>query len=314
MILHDWLPDFDPRRAKGHLCLIGGGSAPQQSAGSPQSAIADQTRSNVNTGVANAWLGNTNQITPYGNLTYTQTGSHMVGDQSVPSFTATQTLSPEQQKIYTGTTNLQDQAINQIAPGVLNNVQRSVSNPLSYDGTAPLPTDQTQLRNDAYSALTARSNQDLDRQQRMQGTQLANQGIAPGSQAYNDAFVPLDRARVDASNQATINAGNIAGQNLSQAESLRGAQIADITNLRNSPLQDYATLQGFGGGVTNPTYAQPTQASIAPTDVLGAYNAADQFNIQRYNTQQNQQNALLGGIFGLGGSILGGGARGFASR
>ena len=69
----------------------GGGSAP--AAPNPSQVSADQTKSNVSTAIANATLGNTNQITPYGNLTYAQTGGQQVGENWVPSYTATQTLS-----------------------------------------------------------------------------------------------------------------------------------------------------------------------------------------------------------------------------
>ncbi len=286
-----------------------GGGAQAPTPPNPQQVSADQTRSNVNTAIANAILGNTNQRTPYGSLTYTQNGGQDVGGNWVPSWEATQTLSPEQQKIYDSQTQLQIQALGQIAPQLLNRVQSTVGTPLSYAGASALPTDQTQLRNDAYNALTARSTEDLNRQQTQQATQLANQGIGAGTEAYNAAMLPIERARTDASNQATINAGNVAGQNLSQAESLRGSQIADITNLRNSPLQDYSALLGLGGGVTPAQYAPASAGQVAPTDVNG--NAWNAYNgqIQQYNTQQGQSNALMGGLFGLGGSALGAAAR-----
>lgn len=282
----------------------GGGSAPATP--DPGKVSQQQTQSNVQTAVANAALGNTNQVTPYGSLNYKQTGGQDVNGNWVPSYTATQTLSPEQQKIYDSTTALQTQALGQIAPPLLDRVQDTVSKPLDYSSASPLPTDQTALRGQAYDALTARSTEDLNRQTEQQKTQLANQGISAGTEAYDNALRPLERARVDASNQATINAGTIAGQNLNQAESLRGSQIADITNLRNSPLQDYSTLLGQAGGVTPATYAPASAGQVAPTDVSG--NAWNAYNgqMQQYQTQQGQSNALMGGLFGLGGSILGG--------
>ncbi len=285
------------------------GSSSAPAAPNPAQVSQQQTQSNVNTAIANATLGNTNQITPYGNLTYEKTGSQDVGGNAVPSYTATQTLSPEQQSIYNSQTALQNQALGQIAPPLLNRVQSTVSTPLDYSSASALPTDQTQLRNDAYSALTARSNQDLDRQTAQQQTQLANQGIGAGSEAYNNALQPLERARVDASNQATVNAGNVAGQNLSQAESLRGAQIGDITNLRNSPLQDYSALLGLGGGVQQAQYAPASAGQIAPTDVSSNYYNSYNGQLQQYQTQAGQQNALFGGLFGLGGSALGAAAK-----
>jgi hypothetical protein len=71
----------------------------------PQDTSAAQTGTNVSTAVANAMMGNVNQVTPYGTLNYDQTGTYDFTDPytnetyNIPTFTATQTLSPEQQII-----------------------------------------------------------------------------------------------------------------------------------------------------------------------------------------------------------------------
>jgi hypothetical protein len=266
---------------------MGGGSAPTPP--NPAQVSADQTKSNVGTAIANATLGNTNQVTPYGNLTYSQNPGQgtWVDGNYVPSYTATQTLSPQQQQIYDKSTGLQIQALG-LGPQALNNVGNSLNTPLS---------DPTQLRNDAYNALTARANQSLDLQQKQQQTQLANQGISAGSEAYDNALRPLQQERTDIANQGVINAGNVASQNLSQQQTIH-----------NQPLQDYSTLLGFGGGVTQPTYAPSSAGQVAPTDVAGNYYNSYNGQLQQYQTQQGQSNALLGGLFGLGGSALGAGA------
>ncbi len=282
---------------------MGGGGAPTPP--DPNVVSANQTKSNLQTGVANAWLGNTNQITPYGNLTYEQTGTHNVGGMDVPTFTARQTLSPEQQKIYNQTTGLQSGALD-TAKNVLGQVNGAVNTPLNFDNAPKLPGDQTQLRNDAYNALTARSNVDLGRSEEAQKTQLANQGIAAGSEAYSRALDPINRARVDASNQATINAGNIAGQNLSQAQTLRNQSINETQSIRNQPLADYQALIGLGGGVQQPNYAPGTQANIANTDVTSPVYNSYNGQLQQYQQQLGQSNAAMGGLFGLAGAGLGG--------
>ena len=72
-----------------------------------------QTGSNIGSAVAQANLNNVNQVTPYGSLTYGQTGTSTYTDPttgqtySIPQFTATQTLSPEQRALYD--TNVQTQ-------------------------------------------------------------------------------------------------------------------------------------------------------------------------------------------------------------
>lgn len=280
----------------------GGGSAPQPQ--KPEITAQAQTASNVNTAIANATLGNTNQITPQGTLTYEQTGSRNVGGQNVPQYTATQTLSPEQQAIYDKTTGLQNSGLN-AAKGVFQQLNNATQNPLNFNGIAGLPTDSTALRNKAYDALTARSTTDLNRSRDAQQTQLANQGIAAGSEAWKRAMEGQDRALVDASNQATIQAGNVAQQDLSQAQTIRNQGINEAQTLRNQPFQEYAQLLGLGGNIQSPTYAPPSQGTVVPTDVAGINSAYDAARMQQYQVQQGQQNALMGGLFGLGGSALG---------
>ena len=73
---------------------------------SPQATATAQTNTNVSTAVANAYLGHVNQVTPTGNLDYNQTGSYGWTDPSsgygtynIPTFTATQTQTPQGQAI-----------------------------------------------------------------------------------------------------------------------------------------------------------------------------------------------------------------------
>lgn len=79
------------------------GKAPK--APDPKETAAAQTGTNVSTAVANANLGNVNQRTPYGNLDYSESGSYDWIDPTsgakytLPKFTATTTLAPEQQAI-----------------------------------------------------------------------------------------------------------------------------------------------------------------------------------------------------------------------
>ena len=282
----------------------GGGSQQQAPQFNSQQTAQQQAQANVDTGVANAYLGNTNQITPYGTLTYQQIGSQDVGGHTVPQFQATTTLSPDQQQIYNNQTALQKQALGQIAPPLLNQVQKTVSTPLDFSNLPAMPGDQTQAKNDAYNALMSRQLGSIGLAQQQQATQLANQGIAPGSQAWDNAMKPFAYALNDATNQATINAGNIAGQNIQQAQTLRNQGIQEAQTLRNQPLQDYSTLLGFGGSVQNPSWAPATQASIPATDVTSPAIAAYQGQVNAYNQNLQQNNAMMGGLFGLGGSAL----------
>lgn len=72
---------------------------------SPTATGAAQTAVNIGSAIAQQNLNNVNQVTPDGNLTYSQTGSYEYVDplngktHDIPTYTATQTLSDEQQAI-----------------------------------------------------------------------------------------------------------------------------------------------------------------------------------------------------------------------
>lgn len=71
----------------------------------PQKTASAQTSSNIGTAVANGYLGNINQITPHGSLTYSQTGTNAWTDPNsgktydLPQITAEQTFTPKGQRI-----------------------------------------------------------------------------------------------------------------------------------------------------------------------------------------------------------------------
>jgi len=82
---------------------MGKPSAPQPP--NPITTAAAQTSTNVQSAVANAFLNNVNQNTPYGSLMYNQSGSYGWTDPTtgqtynIPTFTATQTMTPQGQAI-----------------------------------------------------------------------------------------------------------------------------------------------------------------------------------------------------------------------
>ncbi|RVA00649.1 tail fiber domain-containing protein, partial [Mesorhizobium sp. M7A.F.Ca.CA.002.05.1.1] len=71
----------------------------------PKETSAASTATNVGTAIANANLGNVNQVTPDGSLNYSQTGTYKWNDPytgksyDIPTYTATQTLSGTGQAI-----------------------------------------------------------------------------------------------------------------------------------------------------------------------------------------------------------------------
>lgn len=266
----------------------GGGSAPQFNASQVSN---QQTNSNINTAAANSYLNAINQYTPYGNLIWKQTNTRQMGDgtASIPEWQVTTELSPNQQGLLTQQEGLQSRGLN-LAGDVLGRVQKAVN--------TDLPGDQTAFRDQAYDALTARGQQQIDRGRNSARTLLANQGVQPGSEAWKREMQTFGEQTNDLSNQAFLQAGNLADQELGRA-----------LTIRNQPLADYQALLGLSSGVAQPSFQNTQQQPIANTDVTTPAMQAYQGQMNAYNQQVGQQNALMGGLFGLGGSVLGGLAR-----
>jgi hypothetical protein len=142
---------------------------------------------------------------------------------------------------------------------------------------------------------------------------LADQGLTPGSQGagYQNTQFGLDKA--NAYNQAMLSA--------------QGQAVQDITAQYNSPINMLNALRS-GQQVQQPGVGQTAQtansnvgaapyASVAQGNyAIGSqnFNAAQQLQQSQYQAQQQQQNQLLGGLFGLGGSLITGGLGAISDR
>jgi len=140
------------------------------------------------------------------------------------------------------------------------------------------------------SPQIARENQSSD-------AQLANQGIAPGTEAYNNAKTLLGQNQNDRLTSATtqgINTGLAANQQGFNQAAYNQMQPINVINALRT-----------GSQVTNPSYANvPQQANVAGPDLLGATNAQYTNQLNSTNAQNAQSGNFLGGLMNLGGSIF----------
>lgn len=252
----------------------------------PKETSAASTSTNLGTAIANAMMGNVNQITTDGNLTYDQTGSYTWNDPytgksyDVPKFTATQTLSENQQAIKSQTDaaqlNLAGLANDQ--SGFLKNY---MSQPFSYS-----PGEHENWAMGLYDKLSGDKIAQDDEALR---SRLAAQGIKAGSDAYNREMEAFRTATGNARNQYLLDSYK-TGFSSAQAQ-------------RNQPINEITALLS-GSQVSNPNFVNANQPTIPTTDVAGLINE----NYNQKLGQWQQQNALtqniLGGLFGLGGAMI----------
>ncbi|WP_455918759.1 tail fiber domain-containing protein [Ensifer canadensis] len=308
----------------------------------PKATASAQTSTNIGTAVANNLMGNVNQVTPDGNLTYTYTSKKWtdpldgkVYDLQVP--TATQTLSANQQAIkgQTDKSELNLATLAATQSGKLNdllgrpvdtskapaagdpskiglpqytnyvsgpNLQTSLGNTGNITKTYDTDFDTTKYEN----ALMSRINPQLEQDRSALETRLANQGLQPGSEAYNRAFDQANRQVNDARFGAILNAGQeqsrLAGLARDQATFQNSAQGQQFDQaLASAGFGNSAKQQGFQNQntTTSANNALKDQTFNAEQAQLAAQNAARaQYLNETYaarNQPINEISSLLSG-------------------
>lgn len=352
----------------------------------PKETAAAQTSTNIGTAIANGYLGNVNQVTPDGSLTYAQSGTNKWTDPmsgavyDLPTWTATQTLSPAQQAIKTESdaaelnlgklANTQSGRLNSIladpmslsgAPAAgkssslvapsysqfgagpqlqtsvgntgsiqnqiagAGNIQTAVGNSGNISNSIASGGDITKSYGTEYGAnvqqvqdaLMSRMQPGLDQNRSSLEQKLANQGLQPGSAAYDRALDTATRQENDARYGAILNAGQeqsrIAGlaqqqaafQNSAQAQqysqNANDAQFGNSAqqqqyaqNANNMQMGNAAQQQQFGQNQSqlqaNNSAQQQSYTQAANNTQLA--NSANQQMYQNQNTATGANNAL----------------------
>lgn len=252
----------------------------------PKQTSAASTSTNVGTAIANANLGNVNQVTPDGKLTYAQSGTFKWNDPytgksyDIPQYTATQELSQSGQAIK----NEQDAASLNLATLAKNQSGR-------LDDLLSKPVD---LSNDATEARLMelgmkRLQPQLDQRRQAYETDLINRGIRPGSQNYDQAQANLYQGENDAFNELLLKG--------------RGQAVQEVLTQRNQPINEITALMS-GGQVSQPNFINANMPTIPTTDVAGLINTNYDQKMNAYNQQMAQRQNLFGGLFGLGAALI----------
>lgn len=264
----------------------------------PAATARAQAAANRETAITQFGLNAVNQVTPYGNLTYTQTGTW---EDGTPRFTATQTLSPAEQEALDLSNRAQSlygtAAVNQLGA-----VQERLSQPFEFD---PGAYGDTAMGRDAVErALMERLQPQLDRDRAAMETRLANQGIMLGSEAYRNAMGNYEQQVAD-QRLAIVGA---AGQEENRMAALRQQRLQEQLALRSQPINE-ATGLLTGQMVGSPQFTNTPQTNVAPTDYLGAVQMQQAAQQAAFNQRSQNYQSQLSGLYGLGSAALGGWAR-----
>lgn len=276
----------------------------------PIATGAAQTGTNVSTAIANQIGAMVNQNTPYGSLTYDQTGTYTFTDPNsgrtyeLPRFTANQTLTPQGQVIQNNTVQAQ-QNMSQLAAtqtGRLNQLMGQGLTTQGLPGRGTVPTLGTmgaagnlqgQIANaggitrdyqvgdtSRYErALMDRMAPSLEQSRAARTNELRQQGITPGSAAFDRAMAQVGQQENDARYGAILN----AGQEQSRIAGLNAQRAAFQNAAQGQQFQQNAAQLGAANAAMQGNFNNRAQQ-------LGFNNAAE---TQQYQLQQQaRQNAL----------------------
>lgn len=271
-------------------------------------AIA-QGAANADTARTAAKLSNPNYYTPYGTQTVTYNGD-------IP--TVTQTLTPEAQKA------LDEQQRGQYGLAKLGNLgvqnaQNVLNTPFSFGGqvqtglnTSNIAQMPVNAGTTGQQAIMSRLEPSLQRNRVSTETQLVNQGLRPGTEAYDNAIKLLGQQENDQRTQAVMQgigldtSANAQGYN----QALQSGQFANTANQqalaqaltqRQTPLNEINALMS-GSQIQNPQFGAYQGQNIAPPPIFNANLAKGAADLNIYNTQTGTSNANRAGLYSLLGS------------
>jgi hypothetical protein len=262
---------------------------------------ANQTAANNLAAARAATAANrVNQTTAYGGINYTQNGTDSYGN---PMWAATQTVAPELQNAVTNSQNaVSGYNYNPFSANV-NSLQTSVD---------PSVTGQQGWDN-ATNAILQRLNPTIAHQNEMSDQDLANKGIMPGSEAYNNAIRLRQQGQNDLLTNASLAGSQVQNQMYNQA--LGNANLNNSANAQSYGQQANAyginsttpfTQAASVKSLATPNYVNPaSQTTTAGADITGAMGLTNQSQQANANAQNAQSNAMMSGLFSLAGAGIG---------
>jgi hypothetical protein len=276
-------------------------------------AAVAQGEANVEAARLGSKLSNPNMYTPYG----TQLISYD-GDQP----TIRQTLTPDAQKTLEEQQKVQYQLASLSGKGatLASNV---LDKPFSFGGpdvqtsldlsnVAKMPVNAGMT---GQEAIMSRLEPSLARQRTSTETQLINQGLRPGTEAYDNAINLLGQQETDARTQAVLQGINLDiganqqgfGQQLEAGKFGNTAQqqaLAQAIQGRQMPLNEITALMS-GSQIQNPQFGAYSGSTVQAAPIFAGTQAQGQYDMTKYAQDVSQANAATAGLYSLGGAALG---------
>lgn len=287
-----------------------GGSAPPPP--DYAGAAREQGEANRRAAIESAYLSNPNMITPTGTRKVTYSRDPVSGNL-MP--TITDELTPAAQKAFEAQQRV-DLALSNLGERSVGRVEDVMGRGFQYGG----PDIQTSLNlgnapqmpinagTTAQQAIMQRLQPQIEQNRASMQQNLANQGITPGSEAWNRAMTEQKQGESDLYSQAALQGINADMAARSQAvnEAIQSGQFANTAaeqdyarklGLYNLPLNQVAALMS-GAQIQMPQFQGYTGQNIEAAPLFQGVQAQDQANMSRYNAKVAQANATTNAIVG----------------
>jgi hypothetical protein len=237
---------------------------------------------NRETAITQFGLNAVNQRDPYGSLQFNQIGTWADG---TPRFEAVQSLAPEEQRALDLSRQAQE-IYGQSGVQQLQAVRERLATPLNLNNEA--------VEGRLMELGSRRLNPVLAERRNAMDTRLRQQGLMPGTQAYDVAMRGISEAENDAFNQLLLQG--------------RGQAINEILTERASPLNEASALL-TGQQVQAPSFVNTPQTSVAPTDYMQAVGLQQAALNNAFNARNQAYQTQLSGMYQLGSAAIGAGGR-----
>lgn len=293
----------------------GGGSAPPPP--DPNVVAQAQTQSNTQTAAYNKALNLNNYSNPFGSQTSTQTGTDPA--TGAPIYQTTIGASAPLQGLINNSIGAAGNSTGQTQAAIfgLGGVNQQLQGLGSQINPQAAQQANQQGQQAAYAAQTQYLNPQFSQGQSSLESQLANQGLAPGSQAYTNAMTNFNNSKnqaySNAANQSVLTGSQIGSQMLNNNLAAVGAQ-GNLLNQQGTNYSQqaslaqlpYSQMQSLAGLV--PGNTGTGQSGAQPANIAQAYQNQYQGNLNAYNANTQSANSSNAAMTGLAGTALMAGA------
>lgn len=180
------------------------------------------------------------------------------------------------------------------------------SSPFTLDGLPQIDQNYARgIQDRVYQGFADKIGEQYGRDAEALRTQLVNQGINVGNEAYARAEQDLmgnrDRALRDA-----YTASLTEGRNqLAVDQNVRNQAISDLLLQRSQPINELSAYLQGAPALNAPQAPQAAQYQVSPADITGTTYSNYQGALNNYNQKLGTQNSKMGAGAGLAGAIGG---------